>query len=40
VREKSKVARLKKRHLGIKKDRTITRWLNMRGELVIASKSR
>lgn len=40
VREKSKIARLKKRHLGIKKDRTITRWLNMRGELVIASKTR
>lgn len=40
VREKAKVARLRKRHLGIKKDRTITRWLNMRGELVIASKTR
>lgn len=40
VREKAKIARLRKRHLGIKKPRTMTRWLNMRGELVIAPRER
>lgn len=40
VREKSKVARIRKRHLGIKKPRTITRWRKFNRELVFASRER
>lgn len=40
VREKSKVARLRKRHLGIKKPRTIRAWRKFSGEIVFAGRSR
>jgi 5-methylcytosine-specific restriction protein A len=35
-----KADRVRKKHFGIKKPRTITRWRNMRGELVTASRER
>lgn len=37
---KSKTARIRKRHLGIKKPRTIMGWRNMRGERVYAPRER
>ena len=40
VREKSKIARIRKRHLGIKKPRTITAWRKMNGERVFAPRER
>lgn len=40
VREKSKVARLRKRHLGIKKPRSIRAWRNFKGEPVYAERDR
>lgn len=40
VAEKSKIARLKKRHLGIKKPRTIRAWRRFSGEIVYADRSR
>lgn len=40
VREKSKVARLRKRHIGIKKPRTIRAWRKFSGEIVFADRSR
>lgn len=40
VKLKSKVARVRKRHLGIKKPRAMTRWRNFRGEIVTAPRER
>lgn len=40
VREKSKVARLRKRHLGIKKDRTIRAWRKFDKTAVFAPRER
>lgn len=40
VREKSKVARLRKRHLGIKKPRTIRSWRKFNKEPVYAERER
>lgn len=40
VREKSKIARLRKRHIGIKKPRTIRAWRRFSGEIVYAGKVR
>jgi len=40
VREKSKVARVRKKHLGIKKPRTITRWRKFNRDPVFASRER
>lgn len=40
VKLKAKVARVRKRHLGIKRDRTITRWRKFNGDVVIAARSR
>jgi 5-methylcytosine-specific restriction protein A len=40
VREKSKVARLRKRHLGIKKPRTIRSWRRFSGQIVYAGRDR
>lgn len=40
VAEKSRVARKRKNHLGIKKKRTITRWRRFNGTVVTASKER
>lgn len=40
VREKSKVARMRKKHLGIKKPRTITRWRKFNREIVYAARER
>lgn len=40
VKLKAKVTRVRKRHLGIKKPRTMTRWRNFRGEIVTASRER
>ena len=37
---KSKIDRVRKRHLGIKKPRTITRWRKFNGEPVYASRAR
>lgn len=37
---KSKNARVRKVHLGIKKPRTMTRWRKFNGEIVTASRSR
>ena len=38
--EKAKVDRIRKRHLGIKKHRTITAWRKMNGERVYAARER
>lgn len=40
VKLKAKAARIRKRHLGIKKPRTIMGWRNMRGEPVRATRQR
>lgn len=40
VAEKSKVARMRAKHLGIKKDRTITAWRKFNKTAVFASKTR
>lgn len=40
VKLKAKVARVRKKNLGIKKPRTMTRWRNFRGEVVTASRER
>lgn len=40
VAEKSKVARVRRRHAGIKKPRTITRWRRFNGEIVTAARER
>ncbi len=40
VREKSKTARMRKKHLGIKPDRTIRAWRKFDGTAVFASKAR
>ena len=40
VAEKAVTARVKQKHLGIKKPRTITRWRNFRGEIVTAGRTR
>jgi 5-methylcytosine-specific restriction protein A len=40
VREKAKVARLKKRHLGIKKPRSIRAWRRFSGTAVFAQRER
>jgi 5-methylcytosine-specific restriction endonuclease McrA len=40
VREKSKVARIRARHLGIRKPRTITRWRRFGGVIVYANRER
>lgn len=40
VREKSKIARLRKRHMGIKKPRTIRSWRRFSGEIVYAERER
>jgi 5-methylcytosine-specific restriction protein A len=40
VAEKSRVARKRKAHLGLKKKRTITRWRRFDGTIVTASKDR
>jgi 5-methylcytosine-specific restriction enzyme A len=40
VREKSKVARMRKKHLGFKKPRTITAWRKMDGTAVYADRER
>lgn len=40
VREKAKVARIRKRHIGIKKPRTIRAWRKFSGEIVFADRSR
>lgn len=40
VREKAKVARIRKRHIGIKKPRTIRVWRKFSGEIVFADRSR
>jgi 5-methylcytosine-specific restriction protein A len=40
VAVKSKIARVRKKHLGIKPRRTITRWRRFNGEVVIASRDR
>ena len=40
VKIKAKVARVRKKHLGIKKPRTIRAWRNFRGEIVHASRDR
>lgn len=40
VREKSKIARIRKKHLGIKPDRTIRAWRKFDGTAVFASKTR
>lgn len=40
VKIKAKVARVRKRHLGIKKPRTIKAWRNFRGEIVHAGRER
>ena len=37
---KAKIDRIRKRHLGIKKPRTITSWRKMNGEKVFASRAR
>jgi 5-methylcytosine-specific restriction protein A len=39
-RVKAKNDRVRKRHLGIKKPRSITRWRKFNGEIVTASRSR
>lgn len=36
----AKSRRIRKREAGVRKPRTITRWRNMRGEIVTASKER
>ena len=40
VKLKAKVARVRKRHLGLKKPRTIRAWRNFRGEIVTAPRER
>jgi len=40
VKLKAKTDRIRKRHLGIKKPRTITGWRNMRGQPVYATRER
>jgi 5-methylcytosine-specific restriction protein A len=40
VREKAKVARIRKRHLGIKKPRSIRAWRRFSGEIVYADRQR
>ena len=40
VAVKAKTARVRKRHLGIKKPRTITRWRKFNGEPVYAGRAR
>lgn len=40
VAEKSKVARVRKRHLGIKKPRTIRSWRKFNGDIVHAERDR
>lgn len=40
VREKSKIARLRKKHLGIKPDRTIRAWRKFDGTVVYAPRER
>jgi 5-methylcytosine-specific restriction endonuclease McrA len=40
VKIKAKIARVRKRHLGIKKPRTITRWRKFDGSVVEASRER
>ena len=40
VAEKSIVARKRKKHLGIKKPRTMTRWRKFNGEIVSAPRAR
>ena len=40
VREKAKVARIRKKHLGIKPDRSIRAWRKFDGTAVFASKTR
>lgn len=40
VAVKAKTARIRKRHLGIKKPRTITRWRKFNGEPVFANRAR
>lgn len=40
VREKAKVARIRKKHLGIRPDRSIRAWRKFDGTAVYASKSR
>lgn len=37
---KAKIDRVRKRHIGIKKPRTITRWRKMNGEIVTAPRER
>lgn len=39
-RQKAKNDRVRKKHLGIKKPRTMTRWRKMNGEIVIAGRER
>lgn len=39
-RQKAKSDSVRRRHLGIKKPRTMTRWRNFKGEIVTASKER
>lgn len=40
VAEKSVNARVRAKHLGVKKPRTMTRWRNFRGEIVHATRER
>lgn len=40
VKIKSKTARMRARHLGLKKPRTITRWKRFGGEIVFAGRER
>ncbi len=40
VAEKAKNDRVRKRHLGIRKPRTITRWRKFNGDVVIAARQR
>ncbi len=40
MQEKSKTARMRNKHLGIKKPRTITAWRKMNGEKVYAARER
>lgn len=39
-RQKAKNDRVRKKHIGIKKPRTMTRWRKMNGEIVIAGRER
>lgn len=40
VKQKSKNYRVRKKHLGIKKPRTITKWRRFNGEIVVADRER